>query len=736
MCNVAKAMGVNMPDNLVTLESDAIGGCDVLELRGREAMNALPSWTLRILTPESIELEAPLRTAARVHLVDDAEGSERHADALVIDMADEGPQREGHVHVVTLAPPAWLLTLRSGYRVFVDKSTQEIVSQVLSDGGIASDRVKWRLAGSYMKRPQCVQYAETDWSFVERLLADEGMAYWFEATDDGPLLVLADGADSHEGIEGSTTIPFRDAHGMAGLRSFFELEIVDRLTSNAVHLRDFDVRKPDVYIEGRAGEDALEVFEFPARVPTNDAADRRAKARLEQLQRDARMLLGRTDCIRLQPGRLLDIEGSVDADGDGRHLVVEVEHFYRRPTPGEKATALYRNRARLVPGGRTYRPDVPRSAPKVPGIETAITTGAAGEEIHVDDLGRVKLRFLWDRSGIGDDRSSAWVRCLQMGMGGSMLLPRVGWEVPIAYVHGDPDRPVVLGRVYNASQIVPYALPGAATTTALQSATSPGGGSANEIRMGDSAGSQEMYVHAARDQSVGVGGSSTITIAGNETHDVGLSHAVKVGGSHTHTVGGSQSANVGTSHGLNVKGARSESIGGSETIDVGANRGVTTSSYSEVIGGFYGLRCNQANSKITGARTELVGASLNLVAALGTGENVAAVRTELVAGSRTILAGKYHESVKGTKSVTAGTASDKAGGKVLLFATGGGSIKATSADISAGGPANISAPTITVQVGGSIDLGGASIGSGTLKASKGTTKIKGTIKRQDKAEIE
>jgi type VI secretion system secreted protein VgrG len=277
-------------------------------------------------------------------------------------------------------------------------------------------------------------------------------------------------------------------------------------------------------------------------------------------------------------------------------------------------------------------------------------------------------------------------------MGGSMLLPRVGWEVPVAYVHGDPDRPVVLGRVYNASQVVPYGLPAAAATTALQSATSPGGGSTNEIRMGDVAGAQEMYVHATKDQSVGVGGSSTIAIGGNETHDVGLSHAVKVGGSHTHTISGAQSANVGTSHGLKVKGARSESIGGSETNDIGANRGVTTSSYAELIGGFYGLRCNQANSKVTGARTELVGGSLNMVAGLGTGENVAAVRTELVAGARTILAGKYHESVRGSKSITAGSATDKAGTKVTTFATGGGHIKAT--------------------------------------------KVKGTIKRQDKAEME
>ena len=221
------------------------------------------------------------------------------------------------------------------------------------------------------------------------------------------------------------------------------------------------------------------------------------------------------------------------------YLIVAVEHELTAGSRSDANGITYCNRVTLVPGGaRAFRPSVPDGRHRYDGIETAVTTGPPGEEIHVDDLGRVKLRFLWDRSGVMDDRSSAWARCVQMNLGGAMLLPRVGWEVPVAYVDGNPDRPFVLGRMYNATAIGPYALPGAAATTSLQSATSPGGGSTNEIRMGDAAGRQEMFLHASKDQTVSVGGNAHTTVSGNEAHDVGLAYELTVTGAQSATIGG------------------------------------------------------------------------------------------------------------------------------------------------------------------------------------------------------
>jgi len=388
----------------------------------------------------------------------------------------------------------------------------------------------------------------------------------------------------------------------------------------------------------------------------------------------------------------------------------------------------------MVPlGDKAFRPATPARAPRASGIESAITTGVSGEEIHVDDLGRVKLRFPWDRSGITDDRSSAWTRSLQMSMGGSMLLPRVGWEVPVGYLDGIPDRPFVLGRVYNATAPVPYGLPGGSATTTLQSDTSPGGGSSNEIRMADTAGSMEMFVHASRDQTVAVGGSASTTVGADETLDIGLAYSVVVKGSQTHSVGASQSINVKTDGVVDVKGARSESVGALEIIDVTGNRSVVTpGAYTEIIGALYGIQCNQSNTVVQGAFTQMIGAGMGLAAGLGTQESVAAMRTELVGGARTIAVTKdLNESVRGPKSVTAGKATEKASGKLITEVKGPVDIKVGgSAKMEAGDAFIVKAPSITIHVGGKVKAGPLVIGGGKLKAKSGTTTFKGNIKRQ------
>ena len=553
-----------------------------------------------------------------------------------------------------------------------------------------------------------------------------------------PALVFADAHDAHDGILDPDILRFVDASGMVSIRAFHEFDLAEEITPDAVHVREFDVRQPDLYIEGTAGTGVREHFEYPASVLTKDAAVARAKVRLEQLQRFGTSARGRSDCVRLQPGRLVRLEGLADAPMNQRYLITEVSHEFTAAGPNQPDAIPYRNTVRMVPSGKmAFRPEPPEDAERMSGLTSAITTGPTGEEIHVDDLGRVKVRFVWDRSGITDDRSSAWTRCMQIAMGGAMLLPRVGWEVPIGYLDGDPDRPTVLGRMYNATAVVPYSLPHASATTTLQSATSPGGGSTNEIRMGDAGGGQELFIHASRDQTVSVGGSATTKVGASETHDVALSYSLSVAGSQTHAVAGTQSVDVATDYATSVKGGRTESIGAAELNEIEANRFVGTGAYAELIGAAYTLRCNQSNTIVSGGSMHAIGAALGMASGLGNSDSVEALRTEHVGGMRSFLVGKYGESVTGIKSVTAGPSTERAGGKVVTHASAAGNIKVgAGADITAAADVILSAPTITIDVGGSLTAGALSMSGGTLKATKGTTKVKGTIKRTGGAKVE
>lgn len=712
----------------------------VVSTRGSEAVNALSTWQVRLLGEAGSTIsDDAVGAPATLRLVDEPEGTHRDLGLIVTDVADDGEGRDGSHFTITLAPPIWLLTRRAGFHVFRDKTVKEIVAEVLKNAGIHDSDVVYRLSGAYEKRLYCVEYNETEWAFLSRLLADEGISYWFDLIDEGnPVIVFADDKSAYEEVPGGTTIPYEDAHGTVPFRHLFDLAVTETMVTTAVGLRDYDVRAPDVFVEGKAGKGVLEHFEYPANVLTGDAAGARAQVRLEQLQRLRLRAEGASDCIRLQPGRVIELERCADEWMNRRWLVVRLEHEFGGGAQNDAAPSPYKNSVLLVPHGETaFRPDLPREAPRVTGVETATTSGPPGEEIHVDDLGRVKVRFPWDRSGITDDKSSYWVRCLQMGMSGTMLLPRVGWEVPIAYFDGNPDRPFVLGRTYNATMVVPYGLPGAAATTALQSATSPGGGSTNEIRMGDGAGKQEMFIHASKDQTVSVGGSATTSVSANETHDVGLSLIAEITASQSLSVGASQSVNVGTNYATGIKGSRSEMIGGIEAIKVTANRVVNVGgAYAELIGGFYGIQCNQSNTGVAGAFTQLVGGSLNVAGGLGVSETVLAARTELVGGSKSLVSlGGAADNVTGVKNITAGTTSEVAGANIATGTKAAGSIKiGATATMTAGGSFVIEAPSITIEAA-SLTTNEFSLSGGALNIKSGTTKVKGTIKRQGGAKL-
>jgi type VI secretion system secreted protein VgrG len=733
----------------------------VVRALGHEAVNALSSWTIDFLTPAPVALEDCLGASLTLAIADGVFGTTRRIGLIVatIGCTEEGP--DGYLHRLVAVPREWLLTQRSGYAAFQGKSARDIIQSVLEASGTPSADIVFRLSGSYASRPYCVQYSETEWRFVQRLCAEEGISCWFDAVGEKPVIVFGDAKTSHDGIDGNLVVPFEDRSQMTRIPSFLELERVDEVGFEAVHVRDYDVRHPSVYFEGKAGQGPLEYFEYPARVDQGEAAKARAPIRLQQLQKWTVHARGVCDDVRVQPGRILAVEGCSDAALNVRYLVVEATHYHARTLRAGEEVA-FRSTVRMVPEDRLpFRPDVPhRRAPSlsprsprhgrphdedgarvvmVEGFEPAVTTGPAGEEIHVNDLGELKVAFPWDRSGTTDDKSSTWARCVQMGMGGAMLLPRVGWEVPVMYFDGNPDRPLVLGRAYNGRGVVPYGLPHAAATTTFQSATSPGGGSTNEIRMKDGAGGQEMFIHATKDQSVNVGGSQTHDVGADETHDVGLSLGISIDGTHKHSVGGDQKVDVSTDFALKVEGARSETVAALEHSKVTGNRTCSAKGgYTETVGALYGLECNQANTDVKAAYSQLIGASRAYAAGMGSNESVAGARASSVGGMRNIVSAKAAgDSVTGALSITAGGNSVKAGTAIVTKSlTSSGKISCSSANLSAGKPLVIKSPQITFDVSGDLTAGALSMTGGALKSTKGTVKVDGTIKRQGGSKIE
>jgi type VI secretion system secreted protein VgrG len=704
-------------------------------LAGVEAMNALPSWEASLVGDEPLaSLENLVGADATVRLEDELEGALRTIPLVVSQACLESlPGVVTHA-TLRLEPALSRLGHRSGYRVLRDKTAPEIVEAVLAEAPGSSLARAWRLAGRYERRPICVSYGEVEWAFVERLLAEEGIAYWL---DDAAGVAFADHGAAHEPIDGDPVVLFEEADGAVRGRRLDRAERRSELAFTAVHVRDDDVRAATGHVEGRAGSGAFERFEYPAGVRTPDAAAGRAEVRLEQLGRSSRRLVVEGDTTRLRPGRLARIEGA-GVPMDGEHLVVEVRHELALGTRLDSAPARYRCRAVLVPHeGRTFRPAVPEAPAFAPGVEPAVTTGPAAEEIHVDDLARVKVRFLWDRSGVSDDRSSHWVRTVQPNLGGSMLLPRVGWEVPIAFACGDPDRPIGLGRHYNATAITPYPLPSSLATTTLQSATSPGGGATNELRMGDAAGGEEMFLHASRDQTASAGGDATTTVAGDQTHDVGLALLVGVRGAQSAQIAGEQKVDVLGNCGVTVRGARSVSVGGMEAIDVGGDRSVAAGTYTELVGALHATECNQANASVDAAFLQVAGGAMALAGGMGVSETVVSARTEIVLGSKSVVAARgVSESVVGPKTLTAGATSETAGTKIVTAVTAGGAVSVGgSATIRAGGTLSIEAANIVV-VAATLDAGSLRMSGGAVHIEGSQSKFEGSIKRPGGARLE
>ncbi len=585
--------------------------------------------------------------------VDDAQGNTRWYDGLPDEVGFVASDSRENRFRMRLRPAFAALEHREGSRIFQDKSAIDVVKAILADAGV-DEHVEWRLRQTYSPREFCCQYRETEINFVHRLLEDEGVYYFFLHDDAAHKMVFVDDPAAFTTPDGRAMAVLAPRQGGGpGTQPLLDLRRDKTLRPTTVVLRDFDFEKPSSPPESAMpapGVVAIGHYEYPGGFIKQADGTRRARARISALRGDVDLSRGKSRASGLACGTPMTIEGVNEEALNGDFVVAALS------SSGQHGGESCENEFVAIPKSAPFAAPQRARRPKIRGVQTAIVTGPSNEPqaIHVDKYGRIKVRFLWDRSAKQDDTSSCWIRVSQLALGSSMILPRVGWEMNVAFLEGDPDRPIILGRTYNAEHTPPYAQPGAAADGSMKSMSTPGGAGSNEIKMSDTAGKQSMAMSAQKDMNVTTGNDKTETVAVNEDHSVGSNYALTVGSNDSATIGGNQSLDVGNALQVKIGGSQSVSVGGNDQFHAKCD-------FVEKVGGTrsYSVGGNQitiscgVRQQISGAFTRSVGSIQANVSLASIDDNMMATYDEK-AGAVIVqlVKGTVAENVSGDKNVT------------------------------------------------------------------------------------
>ncbi|MBW8455659.1 MAG: type VI secretion system tip protein VgrG [Pseudomonas sp.] len=510
----------------------------VLEFRGREAISQPYRFDLALVSERpDLDLQALLHKPA--FLAFDPAGKGIHGLVHRIAQGESG-KRLTHYRL-TLVPQLAYLAHRTNQRIFQHLTVPQIIAQVLEEHGIQADAYRFGLGPVvYPPREYCVQYDESDLHFIQRLCEEEGIHYHFEHSTRGHVLVFGDDQTSFARL-GQPTAYLQD-NGMTSdepVIKRFAVRVATR--TSRVSRRDYDFEQPRLLMEAaHRGEPAanampqpdLEDYDYPGRFAARARGKHLSQRALERHRHDYRLAEGNSDQPRLVSGHLLEISDHPRREWNDLWLLTEVLHEGKQPQvleesvtshvdTGDGFTQGYRNHFTATPWDIPFRPALNHPKPKVLGSQTAVVTGPAGEEIHCDQYGRVRVQFHWDREGQADDKTSCWLRVSSIWAGGrygGIAIPRVGMEVLVTFLEGDPDQPLVTGCLYHKEHQVPYDLPANKTRTVFKTLSSPGGGGYNELRIEDRKGAEQIYLHAQRDWDENIEHDQKIRV-GHERHD-------------------------------------------------------------------------------------------------------------------------------------------------------------------------------------------------------------------------
>ncbi len=526
----------NQPRFTLTLEG-ARHDLKVLEFTGREAISQPFRFELELVSERpDLDLESLLHGQAFLSF--DAQGCGIHGQIYQVGQGDSG-KRLTRYHL-SLVPRLTYLGHRINQRIFQHQSVPQIITQILKDHSILRDAFEFRLGSEYPEREYCVQYAESDLAFIQRLCAEVGIHYHFHHSPEGHLLVFGDDQTVFPKLPEPTL--YLPGSGMsAGAPAIQRFNVRVETRTSVVTRRDYNFEKPRLSLESRSdGEQrpVLEDYLFPGQFSDRETGKQLTRRALERHVADYRQAEGSSDESSLVCGHFLQLTEHPRSDWNDLWLLTCVEHRGRQPQVLEESVTSdgesfqgYRNTFVATPWDVVFRPALCPEKPRMSGYQPAVVTGPKDLEIHCDEYGRVKVQLAWDRDGELNEHSSCWLR-VATGWAhdhyGSVLIPRVGMEVLVGFIDGDADKPLVMGCLPNAATPVPLDLPADKTRSVFRSQSSPGGGGYNELRIEDKKGAEEIYLRAQRnwtqhvlnDQQLQVDNQRSVVVAGTARHEL------------------------------------------------------------------------------------------------------------------------------------------------------------------------------------------------------------------------
>lgn len=662
-------------------------GEDVLLLRafeGEERISHLFRFGLELVSEDrSVDYDkvvgqpATIRTAL-------ADGNQRYWNGWISRLVQAGRDANLIMYHATIVPWLWFLDQTTDCRIFQNKTAPEIIQQIFHEYSFSDFSL--RLYGTFVKRDYCVQYRESDFNFVSRLMEEEGIFYFFEHENRKHTLVLGDDPASIKPCPHQPSARYEaSGGGWQHEDVILQWREEQECRPGKFTYADYNFETPTSSLLSSAnGKGKWEIYDFPGEYTKRADGDRLTRIRLQEQQMPTRVAHGSSNCRGFGIVQKFSLTDHYREDLNQAYVLTSIHHSAHDSQPftsggGEPGEFLYENAFECLPATTAIRPARRTPVPVVQGCQTAVVVGPPGEEIFTDQYGRVKVQFHWDRENKKDDKSSCWIRVSYPWAGkswGGIHIPRIGEEVVVDFIEGDPDRPIITGRVYNAGQMPPWGLPGQKFVSGFKTNTVAGSGY-NELAFDDTAGSELIRIHGQHDMDTKIEHDERRHVVSNRTKNVdvdesstiGNNRTEKVGNNEQITIGVNRTESVGADEKISIGASRTETVGAHESItvaltrtrNVGINEMVNIGGAQEItIGGLQAVTVGLARAKTIGI-SEMVHIGTTQSINVGTSQtvNVGANQSTSIGGGQTIvvgsdlaeaIAGNHSENTSGDRS--------------------------------------------------------------------------------------